>query len=234
MQLGNLVDRLLERNQSVLFLDVCTLLDVIRAPFRNNMPCMETAIRVAAEVIAGTLSVSLVLPSLFSREWNDNVDNVTKELTAWLHRHRQQSEVLSSLHQCLYQGPLSIPDVTAYGFEQSVQQICDRIIANSETVTRSSESERLAVRRVITRRAPASHGKQELKDCINFEEFLELGAELRKRGMAKRIVFASSNTNDYCEASHPRLEIVDDLNVIAAEFAVSLPHGYSLASRLST
>ncbi|MCW3099453.1 MAG: hypothetical protein JWL77_5071 [Chthonomonadaceae bacterium] len=228
MQIADLAGLLLQRNQNVLFADTCTILDVIRSPIRSDMSVMETAFRISAEINAAGLPFSIVLPELFLKEWADNVKLVRDTLTNGLRGHTRLSGAVDRLHQSLHNTPLVIPDITSFGFEDALENLCNQIIASAEVV--EGDFAKRAMDRAIYLRAPASTGKPEPKDCLIFETFLGLAAELRARGSTKRLVFVSSNTTDYGKASDLKPDIANDLALFNADFAASLDHGYYLAS----
>ena len=229
VRLAELADSLTAVNKNILVLDTCTLLDVIRSPFRNTMPIVELGLRIDSEIMAGVLPFSLVVPSLFHREWSDNLPTIRDELLRALERHRSQSNTFQQLHRHLYSSPLLIPDVTTFAFAEKLEQACDRIIAASGVIEHQAECNLRAGQRVIDKRAPARQGGQ-FKDCCIFEEVLELGRQLQKRGFAGKMVFASSNTMDYGKTGMPFPDIKADLDSIGGEFASSLNYAYHVAS----
>ena len=232
MRVPDLAAHILKQGSNALVCDTCTLLDVIRGPIRNNLDIVKTALRMDDEIGANTLPFTLVLPSLFASEWQDHVTEVREQVTTELRKHLIWARTWDSLHQLTRKTPLNVTDVTQLGFESDLEDACNRIISHAETIDAESDFSIAAMNRVITVRAPASKGKSEPKDCHIFEQVLALGRELRQQGFGGRIVFASSNTNDYCSAGKTRPEIESDLNSIKGEFAISLSHGYYLAASL--
>ncbi len=230
MRLAELADVLTTANKNILVLDTCTLLDVIRSPFRDTMPIVELALRMDTELMAGTLPFSLVLPSLFDREWSDNIPTIREELFKALERHRSQSNNFQQLHRHLYGSPLLIPDVTTFAFAERLEQACDRIIAASGVIEHQDQCDLRAMQRVRDKRAPSQKGKQSAKDCQIFEETLELGRQLQARGMVRKVVFASSNETDYGKTGTPFPDIKADLDAISGEFASSLNYAYHVAA----
>jgi hypothetical protein len=230
VRLAELAEALVTAEKNALVLDTCILLDVIRSPFRDTMYVVEFAVRMDAEIQNGTLPFSLVLPSLLRREWTDNVATVREELLKTLERHLIQSRLFEQLHHLLYKSLLSIPDVTTYAFTETLEQVCNRIIAPTEAIEQQDQYLVRAMQRVHDKRAPAQAGKESSKDCQIFEEVLGLGRELRGVGFARKIVFASSNTKEYGVTGNPFPGIKADLDTIGAEFASSLNYAYHVAS----
>ena len=230
MQLDDLVPFLASENKNVLFLDVCTLLDVVRGPARDNMSVVEAAVDMDVQIQTASLSFTIVLPSLFQKEWDDNISTVREELFKAMERHQKLSQASDRLHMLLLGTRLSLPDLRTHQFEDKLEQMCLRIIRSAQSINEYDDFDIRAMRRVVDCRAPASKGKQEAKDCKIFEETLGVGHRLRGQGFTKKIVFASSNTTDYMAAGKPLPEIKSDLDAIGAEFTSSLNHAYHIAN----
>ena len=231
MSLPELAAKIISQRHNVLVSDTCILLDAIRGPIRDNgLSIVEAALRMDAEIQSQSLPFTLVLPSLFAGEWQDNVTIIREEVTSAFRRHHLQSQALNRLHQWMRGTPLTMSDVTLLGFETELEQMCNRIIAHAEAIAPEDAFDVAAMRRLIQRRAPSSEGKPEPKDCRIFEETLALGRELRQQGFAGRIVFASSNTTDYGTTRIPRSDIKTDLDSISGEFAQSLNYAYHIAA----
>ena len=164
--------------------------------FRGNMPVVEIAVRMGTLIQQGTLPFLIVLPSLFQQEWNDNVQTVREELIGALDRHRSLSNNLMRLHQHLHSTPLSIPDVTDYQFEDRLDILLQSHYRFCGDYRRGQRLQPQGNGKGVGMSCACKKGKQELKDCRNFEEALALGHETLEQGFARKIVFASSNTAD--------------------------------------
>lgn len=234
MRVPDLAAYITQQGSNVLVPDTCTLLDVVRGPIRGNMDIVKTALQMVDKVHEEALPFIVVLSSLFESEWQEHVAEVREQVTLELRKYLNWSRTWDSLHQLTRKTPLSVTDVTLLGFESDLEDACRRIMAHAITMQAEDNVKIAAMNRVTTVRAPASKGKSEPKDCFIFEEVLALGRELRRKGFRGRIVFASSNTNDYRSAGELRPDIETDLQSIKGEFAVSLSHGYHLAALPST
>ncbi|MDR5776572.1 MULTISPECIES: hypothetical protein [unclassified Caballeronia] len=73
----------------------------------------------------------------------------------------------------------------------------DRWLLAAATVGERPNFYELAYKRMIHARTPAQQGKDSTKDCMVTETYLAAAKELRDAGMTSRIVFLSSNINDY-------------------------------------
>ena len=65
---------------------------------------------------------------------------------------------------------------------------------------------------------PARSGRNNAKDCVIYEEVLHIAELLRSAKFDKRIVFASSNTQEYCDDNKSPCQSIeaelDENNVI--------------------
>lgn len=230
MLLPELAAWLIQRNHDVLVSDVCTLLDVIRGVYRDNgRDIIETALVIDSQIQVQSLPFSLVLPSLFAGEWQDNVVKVKGELDQKLNQHWRLSQELIHLHQRMRRVPLAMPNVTQLGLGEKLERSCNRLIASAEVIEPEDRFDVAAMLRVLQQRAPSSQGKPEPKDCRIFEETLALGRELKQQGFTHKIIFASSNTKEYGSNLIPNPEIESDLLGIGGLFAQSLNYAYYLA-----
>ena len=80
---------------------------------------------------------------------------------------------------------------------QSIKRILNEFIFNSIILDRDEESANNASLRLENNEAPSSSNKQEMKDCLIIDHYLELSAKLRNNGFNKKIFFITSNTSDY-------------------------------------
>jgi hypothetical protein len=77
------------------------------------------------------------------------------------------------------------------------------------------------MRRVVQAHAPSRKGKESAKDCLVVESYLEVAGELRSAGFIGRIVFASSNTDEYHDGGTKTLhaQLQADFGVLAIDYA---------------
>ncbi len=71
--------------------------------------------------------------------------------------------------------------------------------------------------------------KGQVRDATIIEECLEVSRQLQAVGFARKRVFCTSNTNDYCERGLSRLHpsLVVDFGAVGLEFAANLPWAVS-------
>src|SRR5581483_10267701 len=83
----------------VLFLDTCSILDVIRAPVRALDKCVEAASELVAMATASSPRCSLVVGSFVPVEWNSRAQDVLNEMTKHLDRRLREPKPFPGLCQ---------------------------------------------------------------------------------------------------------------------------------------
>ena len=112
--------------------------------------------------------------------------------------------------------PYDVNDV-----KRHITLLTDQLIAACVSYSGSDACHVRATKRVVHRRHPSPHpGKQEQKDCVIFEEFLELTTRLREGGLSEIIVFVTPNKNDYGDPING--PIAEELAVFGARYVSNL------------
>ncbi len=171
---------------------------------------------------------SVVLPSLVTKEWNDNFKKVLEETDTHIAALEKNA---ANFHKACERLGMELTTVRSsfkeVGLSRGLLDLALEIISKAETLDSSDQSNLLAYDRALNKRPPSGPGKSELKDCTILEECLALTRVLRQRSFSDRIVFCSSNINDYCVDSVGSKQLHP---VLASEFAaVGLRYSRNLA-----
>jgi hypothetical protein len=209
----------------VLFLDTCSILDVIRAPARNLANCVEAATELLALATVSPAQCSLIVGSFVPTEWSDHEQEVLDLLNGHLQRMEDQARHFHGL--CTHLGiPLAFgqPQYGASGLVPRLHDLSRQILRASIALDSHDDTMSRAYNRVaITRRRPCRRGG-ELKDCTIFEECLEVCRQLHGGGFTRKMVFCSSNTDDYCAPGvTPHPDVANDCGAVGLVFTTSLP-----------
>jgi hypothetical protein len=97
------VDKLLAKDQNVLILDTCCLLDVIRCIQRDNISVLESAVNMVDHYNAGTNGFEIILPSLIANEWTDNVETVKGETRRFINNCDTAQKSLAEAVNIIFQ-----------------------------------------------------------------------------------------------------------------------------------
>lgn len=209
------------RNPSVLCIDTCSVLDVIRDITRETVTLNDAnaglALLSAAESHAGLV---VLIAEQVDRELADNLDGVAQDAINALTRFQQQ--VLRIHDIAMAYGASGAMEASHLGGHvdrakavvERWKNVAWRISSNDGIASR-------ALRRVNEPRTPARKGKESMKDCVVIETYLEAAGQLRAVGHSAPIVFMSSNTKEYFAPStrHLQSDIAADLGAVAVEYA---------------
>lgn len=220
------VQKILSKPAPVLFLDTCAILDVIRAPVRENIK--SGVLTASHDLIKKSTKdppgLWIVITSVVYSEWQKHSTRISQETEKAIKKINRQ---IVHLHPYARLAGL----VKAYvplRYESSklsniLKDISQDFIDNSVIVGDDSECLLRAGTRVISNTPPASEGSQEFKDCAIIEHYLTLCRELNKEGFSRKKVFVSSNTKDFCRGGrrlHPDLD--KDFQDVRLDFALDL------------
>src|SRR5688572_713055 len=117
--------------------------------------------------------------------------------------------------------------------EWSDSEIADRVLhlmdRTISALTVFSGPQECALR-ILARCAegvPPARKNQNHHDCMIFEHVLELIGKLRSAGFDERVLFVTSNRNDYGAAPRGFSRIASDLQSVAAEYVSNIAWAYS-------
>lgn len=211
MRFDELARDLAAESLGVIVLDTCALLDVIRSSYRQTSRLIEITLELGRLAAAGNLDVNLVLPSVFRHEWDDHVASVSAELEEYLKDFEAKAKYIGTMHASLFGTKLDIPELNQFKYAQTLANECETLLSNCRNINEEEDIVIRAFRRSTKPVAPARKGKSESKDCLVFEETLELGRALRNNGFTAPMVFVTSNVKDYGTVRAPFQAIADDL-----------------------
>ena len=192
----------------VLLLDTCTILDVVRAPVRDQLGthdinAVHTLIGRAA---AAQPTVSFVITAQVLQEFREHIDVVETETGDALEKAADRFAAILRRMQALCPDDC-IPgavELVSLGFPERGRQLADQIVQSSSVLDDHPDDILKAYRRVTLAKPPATRARQSVKDCHITEGCLRLAAKLRSAGFLRNMVFTSSNTKDY-QQDHPSL-----------------------------
>ncbi|MGB3691194.1 MAG: hypothetical protein WBG70_09460 [Spirulinaceae cyanobacterium] len=217
LEIGDAVDEIINEPTPILFVDTCVLLDLIRLPFRQKKPTTarayldsaENAIRLTKEK-----KLKIVILPLIQKEFEDNFAKTKSELSHHIKDTISRMEVLISLHSSGLE-KLSIPDSLSSKTELVLEKACRDLLSLGIHVKQHDELVLKANERVVNNIPPSTKGA--IQDCIIYEHCLKISSLLRNQGFTEKIMFFTSNSNDYCErngnAKQPICNEFSDLKI---------------------
>lgn len=224
----NTLEDLLDENKNIIILDTCILLDIVRVPLRNQISVFDSAINMLDELDNNTNNFNVVIPSLIEEEWFNNIDNVCDEVKINVKKGYEDLKTAKKIiEEFNLKDQLLIPNLQNYKIELLLKDISKKILNYGYTFETEKDIIMQAYERVRKSIPPSKPGKDSTKDCTIYEETLQIGKVMRRKGFNKKIVFASSNTNEYYKSRNLIPLIDQELNEYNIDFVSTLNWGYS-------
>jgi hypothetical protein len=225
-----------------LLLDTCALLDVIRAPQREDDP--NLAVKAALELAnrgGAPRKLWIVASGIIKTEWEDNVVEVTRSLRDHIKQVDRSVRKLNVTLQALPsaalpiskgKGELSSVSADNSGFEslkvaERLNGLVEALLVHAVWLDPDAEVLLAAHRRSASNLKPASKGKREGPDCLIIETYFALCRMLRARAFSNKCVFVSANKKDFCAMGDPmtiHADMAATFSECQIDFAVNLSH----------
>jgi PIN domain len=210
----------------VLLLDTCFILDIVRAPIRDNFGVHDIdAVSTLLERLLKTPpGVSLVITELVKHEFFEHIDEIESKTLKALNSLTEQVASILERMAALSPGQ-DIPrgiDLQSLGFPANSRRLAEKIFHMSTVLADHIDERNKASDRVIFVKPPATKATQSFKDCLITESYLSLASALQKIGFCRKTVFATSNTSDYQQGGrdlHPDLRT--EFSAVGLEYARS-------------
>lgn len=182
----------------VLFWDTCSLLEVLRFPYRGgNLVSYQTLNRING--LIQNDNIYSLASSLTITEWNDHEDNVKGDTQESLIKTGNYHDTCIQIINEIFTTTHSSESLHDKQLVQSLEALADSIL--SKTIyLQTNEVANDALERVRDKRPPASK-KQEFKDCTVWETILRLSRAIHSIETVNRQVFYTVNTDDFIDKS---------------------------------
>lgn len=229
----------------LLLLDTCSLLDVIRAPQREDDPAL--AIKAALDIVSRARDQKLWIAAaeIVKTEWEDHATNVRTSLSDYIkqvdHSVRKLNLTLRALPSTATLSPKGTGELSPLSAARSgfgSLKLSEQLIGLVETLLGSvvwlnADAEVLlaAHKRSASNLKPAGKGKREWPDCVIIETYFALCRMLRAKGFSKKCVFVSANKTDFCAEGVPltfHADMAAACSQCQIEFAINLSHATSI------
>ena len=210
----------------VLFLDTCSIVDVIRGPTRPDKlrGCVEAAVELLHLATTPPLGCSLVVGSFVPGEWLTHAQPTADDLRRHLARMDEQATYFHDACAALGIAPaFSRPTYGAVGLMNRLHDLSKRLLDTALRLDAHTDTNMKAFSRAATNTPPSRKGG-EIKDSTIIEECLEVCRQLQGAGFGRKRIFCTSNTNDYCDAGgglHSAL--ASDFAAVGLTFVTNLP-----------
>lgn len=219
---------ILKNPKPLVFIDTCTILDVIRVLHRDSIP--DTYTEYALKIIdrCAQNDVWLITAENVPEEYANNIDTVVKEAQIAIKKTNSAIQSLQHFQSITSNQTMLLEDFAALNLQTVACNISDKLLSSCIPIRRENDYVLKAAIRVRGYIAPAQRGKAEYKDCEIVECFLDLASKLRTQKYINNIIFVTSNTKDYGCVGKLHTPLENQFQAVDAEYANSLDHALHL------
>ena len=215
----------------VVFLDTSCLLDIIRTGWHVRchprfIPAASGMIEMASE---SPPSLWVVAAEIVRNEWADNCEQIADDTQRRICELDQSIKVLAEVLNHLGLARLGeLPNFPSYPIRSRLRGMAENLLGVAKVLGEDYGCSILASRRSIMGWAPASKGKDELKDCMIIEQYISLCRMLRETGFSPKCVFISSNVKDYGRGGRPLPPLDKNFEDVGIEYVTDLAWAMSI------
>lgn len=219
---------ILKSPKPLIFLDTCTILNVINALHLMSIP--EKYIEHANQLIGLQKKglIWLTTSENVTEEYSDNIDQVSKTAEKSISDITRHVKVMQSFANTLTSTSNVATEFSSYRLHSHAKSVADNLLNVCSIVKRKPDYSVRAMARVRKNLAPARQGGGEAKDCEIIECFYDLANSLRNRNFKSPIIFLTSNTKDYGKTKELKPPIDTEFTAIKAEYANYIDHALHL------
>lgn len=198
---------MLARPSPILCFDTCDFLDVLRGVQGGTLAHSRSFVRIQNYLDADRLRV--VMTYLVKHEWEQNFESVRIESLRDLQTKALQQDLIDEVRLQVGLEALNLPDFEGSKIVDGLLDLTRRVIDRASVLEQDRSCVDRALERLMARKRP-SH-KNQIKDSIHLEHYLELARQLRLSGFTRPCLFVSANKSDFWAESgplraHPDLE----------------------------
>jgi hypothetical protein len=201
----------------ILFLDTCTLLDIVRAPLRDLTAAVRAGVELRALEATGT--VRLFVQDIVPGEWADNLPADRRDGEAGIRAFTATWPIAADLGQPAPPLPVLPPGTLI----DELEPLSRDLLMAADTLDRDHAGMSWAIDRVAAKQKPSS-AKGTVKDGHILGHALRLSTQLAAAGYRNSRVLVSSNRSDFAAPFatlfHP--DIVPHAAAAGRQYAVSL------------
>jgi hypothetical protein len=192
--LAQAVADLTAAHRPILFLDTCTLLDIVRAPLRDLTKTVGAGVELRTLAAAGT--VRLFVQDIVPREWADNLPAARRDGEAGVRAFTATWQIAADLGQPAPPLPVLSPGTLI----DELEQLSHDLLMTAGELDRHHDGMSWAIDQVAAKKKPSS-AKGTVKDCHILGHALRLSILLADAGYPNSRVLVSSNRSDFAAPS---------------------------------
>ncbi|MHA3104535.1 PIN domain-containing protein [Acinetobacter sp. ANC 3791] len=215
---------------TILYLDTCFLLDIIRTPIRENITTNSIPYAKLLIELASTTpkSLWLVTSNIVKQEWLEHVDETVKEAELDIVKSELKRQRILTIAKAITDADyIHGQDNRRVNLPQKLKSLSEAVLNKCIIIPPEDAHHLSAMKRVMNYLPPSQRGKSEPKDCMIYELFLSICNDLNS--LSFDFIFASSNTQDYGEKNNGG--IGSELSQFNARYANNWDLAYAILER---
>lgn len=222
MTLEDIANLLIIKDVPILFPDTCSLLDIIRIPLRiSDTKKIRTIISALDKLLISTKNgeIAIVLSPYIHDEISRHHDRIQSETIHFISEIDNNVNLIKTVANCLNIS-ISADTLISHNIEKLLGKIVNELQKESIAFERDISVSNKATERAVKKIPPGRKGA--IADCLIYEHILTLMDILRNRGFNRKIVFITSNSNDYWDKSckNPKPPIDTELQKLKCSFVL--------------
>ena len=227
-----LIQKISSFPKPILLLDTCSILDILRTPYREKTPIkiVRELPNILDSLRSNTVDLYVIVSDQVLSEWNDNQENVVKELEKHLKQlnrnMRSVSDVVKAVNVNFTPSYFDVSELA-----KQLQQLAEMLLTHSIKLDGSDQFSQLAVKRV-TRNIPPSHKGGQVKDCLILEHYLSLCKQLRNAGFQQKLILVTSNTKDYGSPEAPKYPLGKEFQELDLKYVTDIAWAWHLVKQV--
>ncbi len=218
--------------KTVLFIDTCIFLDIIRSPIRDyiNNTEVESAISFLKLMEQPNSDFFIVINETIKDEWSDNIKNTVSDLKREISKITMTYKNIIDVYKFIMPSSnLELSNLRVADLNIHLKILSSTFLERANVIQRADKHAVNAMKRVRENILPAQKGKAEAKDCEIFESFIDLAKNLQLNGYNGKILFVTSNHHDFGKPN-VSTSLSKELGTHNAELINSLSWGLSVAT----
>lgn len=201
--------------KNILIWDTCSLLDILRLPYRNGDINTFKILNEINELVQQG-EIYSICSALTINEWDEHQEVIKNDTQVSLEKtsiyHRNCIDITNEIYTSVYESVPLYDKNLVNTFELIADQIIEKtIFLDTESVAND------ALQRIALKRPPGSK-KQEFKDCTIWETSISVAKLVAVLGVPNRTIFYTVNTADFADKSR---EPILFQNILISEAVVA-------------
>jgi hypothetical protein len=225
--IADIVNDITANPATVLFLDTCILLDIVRAPLRNKPDEVRFGRVFLDAVYKNPKSIHLLIPSPVTTEWNTHILAIENECRTAV----DACNAISAICGHLALPTVAVLPAAVLTMPAALRQLSADLLAACVAIDHDADALNRAVNLIVAGTHPVKRPDNKgAKDAVILEHAVQTAAQLRGAGFTGNCLFVSSNTKDYAAPGSTNLhaQLAPSFNHANLGYAVSLTDAHAV------